>query len=450
MEFEIDEQTLADLALFREENGQTVFSIFNTTSTRGGRNKLDDLLRNPSGDIGFLTAQRDVIRFFFDQQIELKLMGERIEMIEHYMNLTIPPLHNNFIDATYNSLSYKLKPTNNHYLIQAGIEELLLLLRMMAEKLKLLEEKELPERLAALIVQGAGIFEHKKVRQLMSTKKKQSFYGLHRYDHLFRGREKHLTEAFLDLVYTFDAYEAVARAARKHHFTFPEYSTSRQPAVDLQALFHPLVRNAVANDIGLVPPHRLCFLTGPNMAGKSTFLKALGISVYLAHTGFPVPAKYMRTTVFRGVMTTINLPDSIHRGYSHYYNEVKRVKDTALKIQEKKNMFIIFDELFRGTNVKDAHDASLLIISMLAGISTALFFISTHITEIADQLNNSPHILFKYFDAWPEGSRLKCSYQLKDGVSVEKAGMLIIRNEQIITILEKIIKEQHDADETSN
>lgn len=104
------------------------------------------------------------------------------------------------------------------------------------------------------------------------------------------------------------------------------------------------------------------------MSGKSTFLKTIGLHIYLAHLGFPVPAKKLKISIFDGLFTTINLADNLNLGYSHFYSEVKKVKDIVLKINSKKNLIVIFDELFRGTNVKDAYDASLIIISTLAKI----------------------------------------------------------------------------------
>jgi DNA mismatch repair ATPase MutS len=120
------------------------------------------------------------------------------------------------------------------------------------------------------------------------------------------------------------------------------------------------------------------------MAGKSTFLKTIGILVYVAHLGFPVPAKELRISVFSGLYTTINLSDNLNFGYSHFYSEVRRVKEIVTKFNPDKKIVIIFDELFRGTNVKDAFEASASIISKLAKIKSNLFFISSHILEIAD------------------------------------------------------------------
>lgn len=184
------------------------------------------------------------------------------------------------------------------------------------------------------------------------------------------------------------------------------------------------------------------------MAGKSTFMKAVGLAVYLAHLGFPVPAEKMRTTVYNGMISTINLSDNINLGYSHFYTEVSRVKEAVLKIKERGRMFVIFDELFRGTNVKDAFDASLLIIESFSKIPGSSFFISTHITEIAEELKNDENILFRYLDSeLVDGSPIY-SYKLLTGVSHERLGMLILKNENIIEILNSISASYHIKNET--
>ncbi|NJK95829.1 MAG: hypothetical protein HC905_13780 [Bacteroidales bacterium] len=172
------------------------------------------------------------------------------------------------------------------------------------------------------------------------------------------------------------------------------------------------------------------------MSGKSTFLKSVGLSLYLAHVGFPVPARQMKTSIFHGLITSINLADNINQGYSHFYSEVKRVKEAAIKVRNKGRMMIVFDELFRGTNIKDASEASSMIIGALAKIPDSLFLISTHIVEIADDLKSEPTVIFRCFETIPEGDRAVYDYKLKNGVSKERLGMQIVRQEGIMEILE--------------
>ncbi len=81
--------------------------------------------------------------------------------------------------------------------------------------------------------------------------------------------------------------------------------------------------------------------------------------MFLAHMGLPVPATRMQFSVLDGIYTTINLPDNLGMGASHFYAEVLRVKKMTAELQQGKDLFIVFDELFRGTNVKDAYEATL-------------------------------------------------------------------------------------------
>ncbi len=83
------------------------------------------------------------------------------------------------------------------------------------------------------------------------------------------------------------------------------------------------------------------------MAGKSTFMKTLGVTIFLAHMGFPVPAKQMSFSVQQGLFTTINLADNLNMGYSHFYAEVLRLKKVAEQAGRTQKLVIIFDELFR-------------------------------------------------------------------------------------------------------
>lgn len=97
------------------------------------------------------------------------------------------------------------------------------------------------------------------------------------------------------------------------------------------------MENAVPYDVEITETDGLRFLTGPNMAGKSTFLKSVGLSIFISHLGFPVPAEKMSTSIYDGIMTAINISDSMSQGYSHFYSEVRRVKEVALKLKRGKS-----------------------------------------------------------------------------------------------------------------
>ena len=206
----------------------------------------------------------------------------------------------------------------------------------------------------------------------------------------------------------------------------------------LQDIFHPLIDNPVPNDVEFRVDKNICFVTGANMAGKSTFLKSAGICIFLSQIGFPVPAGYMKTGVFKGLITTINLSDNITQGSSHFYSEVLRVKYVAERMNQSQQIFVIFDELFRGTNVKDAYDASLAIIKAFAKVRKSFFIISTHIVEVANELAEINNIGFKYMETIFDEGIPRYSYKLQNGITEERMGMWIVNNEGIVDMINKL------------
>ena len=89
--------------------------------------------------------------------------------------------------------------------------------------------------------------------------------------------------------------------------------------------------------MALTPQQNFLFLTGANMAGKSTFIKAVGVAAYMAHLGMAVPAKEMRLSFFDGLLSNIQVEDNIVKGESYFFNEVQRIHKTLEKISDGKN-----------------------------------------------------------------------------------------------------------------
>ena len=439
VEFELDKQTMKDLEIFVDSRSlNSISGYYNQTKTFGGRMFLFQLMKHPITDIAELRQRTELIRFLSETGFELKINSGQFEFIEHYQRLNIAPLRNNFVDAFVQNLSYKINPSNNYYIIKSGVQQLIYLFIQLKEKFEGLDKTEIPEKLDTIRKYISDIIYKPEFQVLYSKKLKITNAKLNKLDNLFRKKYKNELSEILKLVYMLDAFISISKVAKQNSLAFPVYSDSNTQSLFIENFYHPLLNNAVPYSIEISESTNLCFLTGPNMAGKSTFLKSVGLSIYLAHIGFPVPATKMTTTIYLGIVTTINLSDDLNRGYSHFYSEVSRIKETALKLKEKKKLFVIFDELFRGTNVKDAFDASLLIIKSFANISDSTFFISTHITEVAEKINNLSNIDFKYFDSKLVDNVPTYDYKLETGISYERLGLYILKNEKIIEILESI------------
>lgn len=230
----------------------------------------------------------------------------------------------------------------------------------------------------------------------------------------------------------------MAMAVKTYHLEFPEFIESEQPFLSAEGLYHVMLQNPTAYDLVLKPEQNFLFLTGANMAGKSTLIKAVGSSVFMAHIGLGVPAKKMKLTLFDGLLTNINVSDNIARGESYFFNEVQRIKNTIYKINDGKKWLVLIDELFKGTNVQDAMKCSLTVIKGLIKIKNSLFILSTHLYEIGEELKQFPNIGFKYFETNVSDDQLEFSYQLKEGISNDRIGYVILRREKVVEMLEKL------------
>jgi DNA mismatch repair ATPase MutS len=129
------------------------------------------------------------------------------------------------------------------------------------------------------------------------------------------------------------------------------------------------------------------------------------------------------------------LPDNLGIGASHFYAEVLRVKKVATELGRGKSLFVLFDELFRGTNVKDAHEATVAITSAFAGKKDSLFIISSHIVEAGEDLRQRSNIGFLYLPTRMNGHVPEYTYTLERGITDDRHGMIIIRNEGILETL---------------
>ena len=437
MSFSIDKQTLEDLELFsRSKNQPSVFRFFTDVRTHGGKLALLGMMQSPSNDADFLRKRVELIRFVHNRHLTLPFIPGEVDHLEsYYLPLHTPPLHDNLIDAAVDWFWSLVKPNNNYYLAFRGVHFVRNLVQILHDFCHEIEPG-FPGYFLNLKHDIEGLLHQKVFRQLAGYKRRLiSFRQINHFDYLLRSKGKEEIRKLLDYVYQIDAIESVARTATNRHLAFPEFFAGDTTELEIDQLFHPFLEKPVLNDIRIGKEENMCFITGPNMAGKSTFLKAVGLCIYLAHIGFPVPAKSMKTSVFNGLSITINLRDELSLGYSHFYSEVQRVKEAATSIRDQQRMVVIFDELFRGTNVKDAFEGSVEIINALTAIPDSLFFISTHLIEVADKITNPVSVLFRYLDIKMEEDQPLYSYQIKEGISNERLGLLILKREKILELL---------------
>lgn len=445
MKFEVDLQTKKDLEIFETvKDGTSVFSLFNHTQCVGGRRKLYEFLSSPLTDFRHISERKESIAFLQKHfPAGLSLDKDALDFTEFYLRQPdYPTRMPSWFTAIERMIADKISTsTNEYYLAEKGVTSTIDLLKNIYDfSLSLSQKMENTDAPAHLMKNNEtvlGIFSKPEYKEILDMKRYKS-YDIMRFDFMFRNTDKKHIIFFLNLVYEYDAFFAVAKAAEKHHMEYPQILPDTETVLEIQGLSHPFLDGAIGNDVRFDVNSNLLFISGPNMAGKSTFLKALGIAVYLAHVGFPVPASGMKFGILSGLSTTINISDNLNSGYSHFYAEVMRIKDVAGKLKTNNRMLVLFDELFRGTNVKDAYDGTVAIVSAFSMIKTSFFVISTHIVEAAEELQPKGNIQFGYFDIQEKDGHPVYTYKLKEGVSDVRLGMYIINKEGLIELINNI------------
>ncbi|MDD2381836.1 MAG: hypothetical protein PHV35_09090 [Mariniphaga sp.] len=445
MKFFIDNQTLNDLELFPiRGRANSIFDCYNCTETKGGSEILHKYFRLPVADINFLEQRKQQITFFIHLNTKLKLSKRQFDFVEHYLKNRRMPLRDNILDATKDGILNKINPDGDYYIITNGVYCSIFILSDLQEFLAGIADNTVPESLKGILNQIGNFLKKKTISKILDNppEKMQSLSSLtiNRLDNYFRVKKKTEFRNLLDKIYELDVLQSMSSLMQQKNYSLPEYVKDSEPVFEATDFFHPFLDEPVCNSFSIKT--NLCFLTGPNMSGKSTFLKTVGLMVYLSQIGLPVPAKKFKTSIQNGLFTTINLADSINLGFNHFYAEVKRVKEMAINLQTHKKLVVIFDELFRGTNVKDAFEATLLIIKSLAAIKSSLFFASSHLLEVAMELIHSETIDFKCFETILKNEMAEYDYKLKIGISSERVGLKIIESENIKAILESVIEQQ--------
>jgi DNA mismatch repair protein MutS len=241
--------------------------------------------------------------------------------------------------------------------------------------------------------------------------------------------QQHLTQSFWDSLFDYEAWWSLARGTQQLGFTMPVFEPD---TFVIEQFYHPVLSNPVKNDLQL--SGNIMILTGPNMSGKSTTLKAIGLCISLAHLGFAVPAAHCRIPFYDQVLIAINVTDDLKNGFSHFMQEIVHVKNTVLHARAGERCFAIFDEVFRGTNIDDALDVSVTTIKGLSQFRHCHFIISTHLYQLKDQLDMQLYEPFQLL-AGIEGGMPVNRYKLDRGWSDLKFGKLLFELEGLTDLL---------------
>lgn len=437
---ELDKTTYLDLSIFNREDEYSLFHKLDFTTTSGGREYLRALFGNPLKDIAAIHNRQQMLQYLLDREDAWPPMisNGTIVVVENYLNAEIEPISSTDGLTLYlNAVMTKTIYAPDFGFIKFSFDQIINLINGFKHLVQTINVVEAPSTLRSILERAQVLMNHKEFQDVvrLQGEGRFNFVEILRYDKLIRSRHKKVLWELTDLYTRLDAYHSMAMAMRHFKLNFPVFSEEQKPHIAIQQLYHLILPQPVAYDIAMDPHRHFLFLTGANMAGKTTFIKAVGIAVYLAHLGMGVPAKEMQLSFFHGILSNIDVKDNIFKGESYFYNEVQRIKNTIIKISDRKNWLILIDEMFKGTNVEDAKNCSLAVINGLLHNHQCLYILSTHLYEIAEELQNEDQIIFKYFQSEVVDDNLRFTYELKDGIAKEKLGYLILKKEKVIELL---------------
>lgn len=437
---EIDKTTLTDLAVLNVEDEYSVFNKLNLCQTSGGRDKLLDIFTKPLQSIDAIKGIQETLQLIISKKAlwPKQISNGSIMVIEKFYLSTIDDIPSN--PSSVATLTYKVFHGPDFSLVKYSAGHAFDFIKGMQGLISNFLTDDAPAPLKKILTQAKETIS-KPQFDIVTSNEKIAGLKLPQQLQLASFLRYQYKRGMLELIAVYsqlDAWYGMAMAVEQYKLSFPKFLPGNKPVLKVKNLYHILLQQPVDYNLKLNPDCNFLFLTGANMAGKSTFIKSVGTAVFLAHLGMGVPAVEMELSLFDGLLSNINVMDNIIKGESYFYNEVQRIKSTVTKVADGRKWLILIDELFKGTNVEDAMKCSSAVIEGLLKINNSLFILSTHLYEIGADLKKHPNISFNYFETAVVDDQLVFNYKLKDGISNDRLGYLILKNEGVVDMLQKL------------
>lgn len=434
----LDKITLNDLSFLKGEH--SIFSLINRCTTQAGTEVLRKHVLTPPANFALLQEQQEAVRFWQmhqDKWTKAISNGTLVMIEKFYESSDGMAGRDDPFTLFINASIQKVFNRNAYSFVRFSISHLVDFLKGCEELLKL-NEYNPPKTIANDLAILQRALDVPLSQSLAATDTNASHGVMMRLSYRARREIKSIIFQAIDSYARLDALQAMAKATLEHKWTMPELQTSEVLHYEAQQLFHPLLDEPVAYDLRFSKNENFLFLTGANMSGKSTLIRSMGVAALLAHIGMGVPAQYMKISFLEGIITNMQVEDNIFLGESYFFAEVQRMKLTALKLSRNRYHLVLMDELFKGTNVHDAYECSRAVIDGLLQQGDNLMALSTHLNELSDNLKDRPNVFFRYcYTKITNDSSYEFTYQLKEGVSKDRIGYLVLKNEGVLDLLKK-------------
>jgi DNA mismatch repair ATPase MutS len=428
----VDETTLGDLEVFRDSlGGGGLYALIDDTETPAGRKALKARLRAPPSDVAEIRRVQDAVRFLTTASGVPPLDALSIEAVEHYLSSNIQAVEDSgrlrtLADAVWLAVRYR----DIYREMREGVEAARDLLRRAdraAGSILALGPPALLEELATELAAACETLSPSLVGGYAPATV--------RADRLLRETGQEVLVRVVSILGELDALRSMARATARLGWTFAEVVESEAFLLDGEGLRHPFVESPVPNPIRLSGSEPVIFLTGPNMAGKTTYLRTAALTVLLAQVGMGVPAARLRLTPVEVLLSSLNPSDDLRAGMSFFLVEVLRVRAAAKVLAEGRRSFVLFDEVFKGTNVRDALEASTSVISGFSRAGGSGFIFASHLVELGEALRSNPRIQLRHFDGQLAAGRAAFSYRVQPGLSDQRFGLQLLREAGVPELL---------------
>ncbi len=233
----------------------------------------------------------------------------------------------------------------------------------------------------------------------------------------WKKKSQHQTGDWFNSLAQLEALSALGNLSFNHpEWCFTEMATD-DVMLKAEEMGHPLIPagKRITNSFTTTGVNKISLITGSNMAGKSTFLRSTGINIVLAMMGAPACAKSLMLSPLK-VMSSMRISDNLEESTSTFYAELKKLKEVIEAVNKHEKVFLLLDEILRGTNSADRHAGSKALIKQLIQ-HKAVGMVATHDLELAKLEKEFPGNIHNYhFDVQVAGDELYFDYKLKEGV----------------------------------
>jgi len=259
-------------------------------------------------------------------------------------------------------------------------------------------------------------------------------HDFHSVSNLEEWREKNAVALplWLKSLSEWDALLSLANLHYNHpHYAFGE--VTEDLIIEGKEVGHPLISSAirVSNDVTIGNPQGIMLITGANMAGKSTFLRTIGVNFILGQIGAPVCAAQWKSPII-AMRSGMRTSDSLQDHQSYFYAELHRLHSIMEELRSGKRMLILLDEILKGTNSTDKQLGSRELLKQLKDCN-ALVFLATHDIALGDLEEQFPKDIFNTcFEGKIEDGQLSFDYKLHRGVAEKANATFLMRQMGII------------------